>query len=174
MLTFKNYLTEIKLNPKTIITPVADSYKLYAVTIKLTTGEIFSLSASQTEWYPDEVEIPQPVGYLDWEIIFVDEKESSETTAVGGKQALELFAAIEHVIKKFVKDYDPEVIRFSGKGKSKTKLYTLLARKMAKSGYYRLSKKEVKFLDFDAVSNTELLFRKDIWAALKKENPDEF
>ncbi|RKX17822.1 MAG: hypothetical protein DRP51_10195, partial [Candidatus Zixiibacteriota bacterium] len=59
--------------------------------------------------------------------------------------------------------YAPEILRFSGKGSSKTKLYKLLAGKIAKGGYYRLSKKEVKYLDYDAVSNTELLFRKDLW-----------
>ena len=175
MLTFKQYLSELKLNPKTKI-DLDDSLDNDNVTaeIELTSGEKFTLSIDTAEVDPEGMIHKQQemadLGYVMWEIGFEDETGGTGTTGkVGGKGAIELFAALEHIIKGFIKKFAPEIVSFAGKGASKTKLYKLLAKKIEKAGYIMLSRKEVKAIDLEGDDHTvEVLFRSDLWGGLEK------
>jgi hypothetical protein len=176
MKTFKQ-LFELKLNPKTKI-DLDDDLDNDKVTadIELTTGEKFMLTITTAEVDPEGMIHKQTeyadMGYVMWEIGFEDETGGTGTTGkVGGKSAIELFAALESIIKNFMKKFVPEVIGFSGKGGSKTKLYKLLAKKMTKAGYVKLSQKEVKaiHLEMGDGHTSEVLFRDDLWGGLEKK-----
>jgi hypothetical protein len=67
-----------------------------------------------------------------WAIYFSDEEGRMITISREKGVAIELFAAIEKIFRKFIQDKKPEAIKFSGSSESKFKLYTLLAKKITK------------------------------------------
>jgi len=70
-------------------------------------------------------------------ITFEDDRGNTLISKKDKGVAIQLFAAIESIVSEFVKSEKPILINFSGnsKEKSKLKLYSLLAKKIAKSGY---------------------------------------
>jgi hypothetical protein len=80
---------------------------------------------------------PYPMGYI-WWVQFADQELRTETTPKTSKIALNLFAALEEIMVKFVQKYKPLQILFVGIGKSKSKLYTTISKKIMKRGGYKL------------------------------------
>lgn len=64
----------------------------------------------------------------DYELIFSDETGGIELSGKG--DAFKVFAAVFNIIKRFLKDYNPDVIRFSGKKDERSDLYDKLAVKL--------------------------------------------
>lgn len=72
-----------------------------------------------------------------WEVYFEDEQGEIDIQPKRKGAAIEVFSALEVVIKKFLTSKKPPVFHFSsnvGEG-SRVKLYKLLAKKISKSGY---------------------------------------
>lgn len=78
-----------------------------------------------------------------WDIVFYEPSKDMISFDQKGdkhKVALETFAAVEKLTRDFIKYHEPSVISFNAQGKSRVKLYDLLAKKIVKSKKYRLSK----------------------------------
>lgn len=81
--------------------------------------------------------VPEDRYYKQWYIEFVDKKGMTTMSPKNKGVALELFAALEEIIKKFLDKEKPEVVTFFGMGASKVKLYDLAVKKMANYGGYK-------------------------------------
>lgn len=68
---------------------------------------------------------------LQAEIMFTDAEGSMHVTNIGHKTAVKVFAAAGHFLQQVRHLYKPDVIRFTGGGKSRRKLYAHLAKRLA-------------------------------------------
>jgi 6-phosphogluconolactonase/glucosamine-6-phosphate isomerase/deaminase len=107
--------------------------KFYDADITLSSGDYFQLTIEKGSFLYQSKK--GEIKLEEWEIVFEDERGFIKTNKRGTKVALELFAAIESVVSDFINIEEPDAILFTGTGKSKIKLYNLLARKIAKGGY---------------------------------------
>jgi hypothetical protein len=69
-----------------------------------------------------------------WRIEFADSKGMTMTSAKEKGVGLQVFAALEQIVKKFLKEKKPEAVEFAGVGASKLKLYDLAVKRIAKVG----------------------------------------
>ena len=87
--------------------------------------------------------------YLDeWTIVFYTPVGKTQPTENKGKIALETFAAVERLTKEFIEYQKPERFSFSGGGRSRNKLYDLLAKKIVKTKKYKMKKDKGLMSDF--------------------------
>jgi len=77
----------------------------------------------------------------DWYIAF--QKDESDIKDNSVKIGLQIFAAVERIVTSFITQEKPESFSFTGTGKTRIKLYDLLARKILKSGKYELDKENL-------------------------------
>lgn len=143
----KEYLNELSMKSDTQL-EVKKGKNYVDAGITTTAGDEFNLTIDKGSWifYDRDVE--------EWEIAFTDDTGTIKTSPKSPKTAIELFAAIEKVVKDFIIKYKPEAIRFSGLGESKDKLYSMLSKRIVKSG---------KYINIDpSAVNLFQLVRKDI------------
>ena len=115
-------------NDKTIYVEVEleRDIRFYVKILRDTADSVMSFGPTLTKKFGKQL----PFDY--WTVSFEDEKGWTSTMPKEEGVALELFAALDTIFRKFIKEKNPEVIYFSGWGESKVKLYTLLAKKIAK------------------------------------------
>ena len=79
-----------------------------------------------------------------WEIMFEDSAGEYGISSKRKGAAIELFAAIEQVTKRFIKSKKPEILVFTSDigEQSRVKLYKLLAKKIKTGGYKEIQTNE--------------------------------
>ena len=123
----KSYLNELSMKAKTNIEVHKSLGREYNAKITLSDG---------TTWLYNAVDYE---GSGTFDIVFYAPSDSKSIPSGNkNKVALETFAAIEKITMDFIKYEDPDYITFNAHGKSKVKLYDLLAKKIVKSKKYRL------------------------------------
>ena len=121
---FKGYINELSMKKNTSIKLIKTTSHDYQVEITLENEEKFLFVA-----YKEDA--------ITWEIAFVDSKGSVKIEPKDKGVSLELFAALPKVVEMFIKSKNPSTFFFTSKPEevSRVKLYTLLAKKIEKSGY---------------------------------------
>lgn len=142
---FKEYLQELALRADTKIkvrkdTPLTTQVQ---VIVNPPMGASFLVTMTTGKFYEQEVvdligdsNLPEKISaeppYKSLYLFFEDAELNTSTSPKEKGVAIKLFAALEELITKKIKTAKPDVIWFSGFGKSKRKLYHLLAKKIAK------------------------------------------
>jgi hypothetical protein len=103
-------------------------------TIETKTGDKFFFDATHSPFIPVlDYENKDKGG---WQIAF--ESPTGKFTLEPKKQgtAIQLFAALEYLTKKFIQKYKPEIIYYVGvHEKSRQKLFDTIAKRISKLGY---------------------------------------
>jgi hypothetical protein len=136
----KEYLNELAMKANTKIEPWNSGQAHGGARITLSNGEVFNFYIS-----PGNVELQDGTKIDRFELMFTDSKSEINTSAKGKNTAVELFAALEKIVKEFIQTQKPSVIEFSPANKdekSKQKLYVLLAKKIAKKFGYVIQDKD--------------------------------
>ena len=131
IMKFKKYLTELSMQADTQIEKHNIGRELeYRIT--LAAGPIFKLYIGPEKSHLKTGEEIERHG-----IAFTDNRGNTLMSPKDKGVSIQLFAAIQSIVSEFVKSEKPILINFSGnsKEKSKLKLYSLLAKKIEKSGY---------------------------------------
>ena len=171
----KQYINELSMKANTNITSRGSQGNYEGFRIDIDDGEAYEVdiykgsgvfSLANTDKYGKDSFM-----FLEkWDIYFSDAKtgaiEKLESEPQKPKTALKLFAAIEAIMKSFIKNKRPEAMSFSGLGKSKVKLYDMLAKKIIKGGYvgYSVNAKYRPAKDYEFI-------RKDLITKHTVENP---
>lgn len=133
---FQEYIKELSMKKGTKIDVYKGKYE-YNAKIELEDG---------TTWLYNAMDYN---GDDEWDIVFYEPsqddvgsnyKVNKILTKNKPKIALETFAAVEKITYDFIKYHKPMIITFNAQGRSREKLYDLLAKKIVKSGKYELSK----------------------------------
>jgi hypothetical protein len=137
------YIKELSMSKDTIIEYRKDGPKVFAATIILKTGQEFNVNAHLFEKDSDKfflsANIPDEYIFKTGQLSilgfsFEDASGHTHTTMKVGKFALGLFAAIQEVLAKWFMSISPppDVVQYSGIGKSKIKLYSTMLKKAKK------------------------------------------
>lgn len=128
MSTFKRYLTELSMKREATLDVDTNSENQYKIKIKLEDGEIF--------WFICNRE-GKKKGFETWEIVFLDKNNNAKMAPKSKGTALQLFAALPKVVEMFIKAKQPTTFYFTADPfeTSRVKLYTRLAKRIAKHGY---------------------------------------
>jgi hypothetical protein len=130
---FKRYIiNELSMKKGTEISPAKVSKEVYEQTISLEDGLIFKFKAHY--FRSDDM----------WEIVFEDEEKRTYQIGKRKGAALELFAALENVLKNFILKTLPNKFRFTAdvEEKSRVKLYDLIAKKIEKTQGFKYTREK--------------------------------
>ena len=120
----KQYLTELAMKSGTIINVKKKRGFHYNAKIDLEDG---------TQWFFNAVN-NDPRDEDSWDISFY--QSGMEEVKDKRKSGLQLFAAVEKLVRDFLKWGKPEYFYFTGTGASRIKLYETLAKRILKDGKY--------------------------------------
>lgn len=123
----RQYLNELSMKADTNIDIKKAKGKYFNALITLEDG---------TQWlYNAEIGMDD----IEWLISFYAPSDKTQDIKDRSKVAVETFAAVIHLTEQFLKQEKPEAFAFQAMGRSRTKLYDLLAKKITKTGKYKLS-----------------------------------
>lgn len=151
----KQYLNELAMKSDTIIKQTDNRSFHISYDIKVSKKNEFGFDQGETfqlDFYenlndpstPELIKLKQETNLNTWEIDFNDQSKSYANKPKGKGIALKLFAAIEKLVKEFIKTKKPKVIVITGIGPQKAKIYDFLSKKIVKSGKYKLFKHQDK------------------------------
>lgn len=124
---FKQYINELSMRANTSIDIKKQKGKYFNALITLEDG---------TQWlYNAEIGMDD----TEWLISFYAPSDKTQDIKNKSKVAVETFAAVIHLTEQFIKQEKPEAFAFQAMGKSRIKLYDLLAKKITNTKKYKLS-----------------------------------